>query len=96
MTSELLAEIKEIAELSLAEPWYEDRFAFEVFKAAISALLLGHQPKAEAQAETKAKFQATWGDENPETIGKLIARLAIVSYAKERFGEAFLDKLKKG
>jgi hypothetical protein len=95
ITSELLAQIKEIAELSLEEPWYTDRFSFDVFKSAINALLSNRQPNAEVRPETKAKFQAAWGEENPETIGRLIARLAIVSYAKERWGEAFLDKLKE-
>jgi hypothetical protein len=89
ITSQLLHQIKEIADLSLVEPWYADRFAFDVFKAAINTLLSSHQPSGEARPETKDKFQATWGEENPETIGRMIARLAMVAYAKERVGQAF-------
>jgi hypothetical protein len=94
ITSELLDQIKEIVDLSLPEPWYVDRFAFDVFKAAINTLLSSRQPSGEARPETKAKFQATWGDENPETIGRMIARLAMVAFARERVGQAVLDKLK--
>jgi hypothetical protein len=94
ITSELLDQIKEIADLSLAEPWYTDRFAFDVFKAAINTLLSSHQPSGEASPETKEKFRATWGEENPETIGRMIARVAMVAYARERVGQAVLDKLK--
>jgi hypothetical protein len=94
ITSELLAQIKEVADLSLKEPWYADRFAFDVFRAAINTLLSSHQPSGEARPETKAKFQATWGEESPETIGRMIARLAMVAYARERVGRAFVDKLK--
>jgi hypothetical protein len=94
ITSELLDQIKEIADLSLAEPWYTDRFAFDVFKAAINTLLSSRQPSGEARPETKDKFQATWGEENPETIGRMIARVAMVAYARERVGQAVLDKLK--
>jgi hypothetical protein len=94
ITSELLDQIKEIADLSLAEPWYTDRFAFDVFKAAINTLLSSRQPSGAARPETKDKFQATWGEENPETIGRMIARVAMVAYARERVGQAVLDKLK--
>jgi hypothetical protein len=94
ITSELLAQIKEIADLSLAEPWYTDRFAFDVFKAAINTLLSSHQPGGEAKTETKDKFQSTWKEENPEIIGRMIAHLAMVAYAKERMGKVLLGKLK--
>lgn len=94
-THELLDLIKEIADLSLKEPWYADRFAFDVFKAAINTLLSSYQPSGEAKPETKAKFQATWGDENPETIGRMIARVAMHAQARERYGQSILDKLKE-
>jgi len=100
ITSELLDQIKEIADLSLAEPWYADRFAFDVFETAVNTLLSSRQPSGEVRPETKAKFQATWGEENPETIGRMIARLAMVAHARERLGKAllgnkaFFDKLK--
>jgi len=94
-THELLDLIKEIADLSLKEPWYADRFAFDVFKAAINTLLSSYQPSGEATPETRAKFQSTWGDENPETIGRMIARVAMHAHARERYGQAILDKLKE-
>ena len=101
ITSEMLDQIKEIADLSLAEPWHTDRFAFDVFKTAVNTLLSSRQPSGEVRAETKAKFQARWGEENPETIGRMIAQLAMVAYARERLGKAllgnkaFFDKLKE-
>jgi hypothetical protein len=86
ITSELLAQIKEIADLTLPE-WLTDRFAFDVFKTAVNTLLSSRQPSGEVRPETKAKFQATWEEENPETIGRMIARLAIYAHAK---GKALL------
>jgi hypothetical protein len=97
ITSELLDQIKEIADRSFAEPWHTDRFAFDVFKTAINTLLSNHEPSGEVRPEIKAKFQAAWGEENPETIGRMIAHLVIYSHAnaKEHFGKGFLDKLKE-
>jgi hypothetical protein len=94
-THELLDLIKEIADLALEEPWYADRFAFDVFKAAINTLLSRYQPSGEAKQETRAKFQGTWGDENPETIGRMIARVAMHAHARERYGQEIVDKLKE-
>jgi hypothetical protein len=84
ITSELLDQIKEIADLSLAEPWHTDRFAFDVFKTAVNTLLSSRQPSGEVRPETKAEFEAAWGEENPETIGRMIARFAIYTHARER------------
>ena len=81
--------------MSLAEPWHADRFAFDVFKAAINTLLLSYQPSGEAKPETRAKFQATWGDADPETVGRMIARVAMHAHARERYGHAILDKLEE-
>src|SRR5262249_17521239 len=86
--SELLDQIKEIADLWLAEPWHTDRFAFDVFKTAVNTLLSSRQPSGEVRPETKAEFEAAWGEENPETIGRMIARLAIYTHARERWGKA--------
>ena len=94
ITSELVDQIKEIADLSLNEPpWHADRFAFDVFKAAVNTLLSARQPSGEAKPETRAEFQARWEDENPETIGRMVARFAIYAYARKR--KAVLDKLKE-
>jgi hypothetical protein len=91
-TDELLDQIKDIArDLSRDEPWYANRFVFDVFKSAIDALLLSHRPNSEAKSETRTHLQAVYGDENPETIGRIIARAAIIAYGRERFGEAFLQ-----
>src|SRR5262249_39739592 len=94
ITSELLDQIKEIADLSLAEPWHTDRFAFDVFKTAVNTLLSSRKPSGEVRPETKAEFEAAWGEENPETIGRMIAHFAIYTRARERRGNAFLDKPK--
>jgi hypothetical protein len=96
ITNELLALIKDIADHLLEkEQWYADRFAFDVFTAAINTLLSSHQPSGDAKPETKAKFQAVWKDENPETIGRMIARAAMYAYSRERYGQAVLEKLKE-
>lgn len=95
-TDELLEQIKDIArDLSRDEPWYANRFVFDVFKAAIDALLLSHRPDSEAKPEAKDHLQAVYGGENPETIGRIIARAAIYAYGRERVGEAMLKALKK-
>jgi hypothetical protein len=83
VTAELLEQIRELAELSMPVPWDTDRFSFEVFKSAINALLSKRQPSRPESPESKAKFQADWAEENAETIGRLIAYLA-VARAKER------------
>lgn len=80
-TDKLLDQIKEIArELSRDEPWYANRYTFDVFKAAIDALLLSHLPSGEAKQETKANLQAVYGDEKPENIGRIIARVISIAY----------------
>ena len=90
-TGELLDQIKDFArDLSRDEPWYANQFTFTVFKAAIEALLLDLQPRTEAKPETKAHLQAVYRTEKPEDIGLLMARAAIIAYARERGGEALL------
>lgn len=101
-TRELLGQIEDIArDLSSDEPWFANQFAFDVFKAAVDALLLSRRPSGEAEQGTRAKLQATYGDEKPETIGRIIARHAIIAYAREdeRYNNAVLEvleRLKKG
>src|SRR5450631_2151842 len=56
ITSELLDQIKEIAELSLSD-WHADLFTFDVFKAAVNELLSSHQPSSEAKPGTRSKLQ---------------------------------------
>ena len=77
-TRELLGEIEQVAlSMSLDEPWHANRFAFDVFKAAINELISSHEPSSEAP-ETVAKLQAVYGpDEKPETIGRILARVFI-------------------
>ena len=64
---------------NLGESWRSDRFAFDVFKAAINELLdliSNIHPKSETQPSTVAKFQAMYGpDEKPETIGRMLRAL---------------------
>jgi hypothetical protein len=83
-TSELVAQIEDIAaDLSRVQPWHTDRFAFDVFKAAINTLLSRLQP-GEASPETKDHFVHVWEEDNPETIGRMIARLVQIDHARER------------
>lgn len=75
-TDELLDAINQIV-IALDEPWYTNRFVFDVFKAAIIELLSKYQPNGQAEPEAIAKLQTTFGDEKPETIGRILARLAV-------------------
>src|SRR5262245_9253073 len=60
-TRALLDEIEQIAlSMSFDEPWHANRYAFDVFKAAMGELLLSYQPSAEAPG-TVARLQAVHG-----------------------------------
>jgi len=77
-THELLEAIQQIERnLSHDEPWHVNRFAFEVFKAAINELLSLYRPDSESQPGTMSKLQTMYGpEEKPETIGRILARIA--------------------
>lgn len=77
-TRELLGEIELVAlTMSFEETWYANRFAFNVFKAAINELISSHEPSNEAPG-TVAKLQALYGpDAKPEMIGRILARISI-------------------
>jgi hypothetical protein len=99
ITNDLLDQIKEIArDLSLGAPLWANRYAFEAFKAAINALLEGHQTPIDANpeaSEAKDKLKAIYGDERPEVIGRILARRAMYAYDRDRYGTAILEKLKE-
>jgi hypothetical protein len=60
--------------------WHDDRFAFDVFEAAINHLLSKYQPRSAVQSESKAEFEALYGkDEKAETIGRILARAALMA-----------------
>jgi len=73
-TSELLDEIKRIAlNMPLDEPWHADRDAYEVFEAAIKAVLSKYQPSNKAPAST-SRLHAMYGpDAKAETVGRILA-----------------------
>lgn len=83
-TDLLLGLIKRVAlNLSLDEEWWANRFAFNVFRAAINELL-SDLTTADPPRETIAKLQTRYGaDEKPETIGRILARAVLVENAKE-------------
>ena len=87
ITDEVMAEIREIAaDLSRYGSWHTDRDAFDVFKAAVNALLSTHQPRSEPNPETKAHLRAVYGEKTSEDIGLILAHAAIFAYRKERAG----------
>jgi hypothetical protein len=95
ITSELLQQLGEIArDLSRDQPLWADPLAYEAFRAAVDALLSIHKPRSEAQPEERAKFQAEYGDEDPQRVGRIMARRAQYAYDRERLGQAVIDKLK--
>jgi hypothetical protein len=63
--------------IELEEPWYANRFASEVFRAAINELLSQCQSTERAGPEAIGKLQASCPDEKPETIGRILARVAL-------------------
>ena len=84
-TDLLLNLIKQIAQnSSLGESWRSDRFAFDVFKAAINELLdliSDIHAKSETQSSTVAKFQARYGpNEKPENIGRMLGKSVLVEH----------------
>ena len=87
ITNEVTGEIREIAgDLSRYGSWHTDRDAFDVFKAAVIALLSNHQPRSEANPETTARLRAVYGEKTSEDIGLILAHAAIFAYRKERAG----------
>ena len=93
-TEELLDAIKQIKG-NLDELWHTDRFAYDVFKAAINELLSNYQPSSETQPRTVSKLQTMYGpDVNPVTIGNILAHVAIKELEKERAKQSFVDKQK--
>ena len=92
ITGELLDQIRDIArDLSDREEWHSSRFVYDVFKAAVNALLSRHQPSNQTEAETVDNLKAVWGDKAAEEMGRFIAGAAIYAYARERIGQRFLD-----
>src|SRR5215471_6655570 len=69
--------------IELGEPWYANRFASEVFRAAINELLSQCQSTEQAGPEAVAKLQATFPNENPETLGRIFARVALHFYKNQ-------------
>jgi hypothetical protein len=85
ITDGLLYAIKQI-EGNLDEPWHANRFAYDVFKAAIKELLSDYQQSIEAQPGTDTKFQTKYGpDAKPDTIGRILAHIALKELAKRPF-----------
>ena len=93
-TNELLDAIKQI-EGNLDEKWSTNHSDFEVFKTAINELLLNYQPKGEAPPGTDAKFKTKYGPEaKAETIGRILAYVAIKDIEKKRAKLSVVDKQK--
>ena len=62
ITRQLLDEIEQVViASSIHEPWYANRFAFKMFKAAIDALISSLEPNSEAPSMTVAELQRVYG-----------------------------------
>ena len=81
-TDILISAINQLA-VELEGPWYANSFSFEVFKAAIIELLSQCQSTEQAGPEAVAKLQATFPNENPETLGRIFARIALRFYKNQ-------------
>jgi hypothetical protein len=78
----LISAINQLA-IELEGPWYANRFAFEVFKAAIIELLSQCQSTEQAGPEAVAKLQASYPNEKAETVGRIFARVALHFYKNQ-------------
>src|SRR5215510_6517850 len=81
-TDILISAINQLA-VELEGPWYANSFSFEVFKAAIIELLSQCQSTEQAGPEAVAKLEATFPNENPETLGRIFARVALHHYKNQ-------------
>jgi hypothetical protein len=80
-TQALQAAIGRVADTigTFCAPWHEDRFAWEIMKAAVEALLAHHQPQGETPAEgllgriTGTPRLFFGPDDDPATIGRGLA-----------------------
>jgi hypothetical protein len=89
-TRQLLDEIEQLALSSSLDKgsWHANRFAYDVFKAAINELLASYQPHSDAPGVVD-RLKALYGpDEKPETIGRILARVFIAAREREREREA--------
>ena len=79
ITSRLLDEIEQVVVASsIHEPWYANRFAFQMFKAAIDALISSLEPNSEAPSIAVVELQRVYGpDANAETVGRILAGVFI-------------------
>ena len=95
ITGELLEQLNDVArDLSRDEPLWINPLTYAAFRRAVDDLLSIHKPVGEASPEARAKFLATYGDEDPERVGVIMSRRAQYAYERERFGQALSDKLK--
>jgi hypothetical protein len=86
-TEDLIAEIEEVArELLYYGSWRGDREVFDVFRAALIALLLNHQGQTEPNRAAAESFQRVFGKRSSDDIGMLIAHAAIFAQGRERRG----------
>jgi hypothetical protein len=85
ITDMLLKLINQIAlNLGVDEPWWDNRYAGEVFKSAINELVSELISRGEPRPEAMAKLQTRYGpDEKAETIGRIIARAVLVEHTFE-------------
>jgi hypothetical protein len=81
-TDILISAINQLA-IELEGPWYANSFTFEVLKAAINDLLSQCRATEQAGLEAVAKLQATFPNENPETLGRIFARVALHYYKNQ-------------
>lgn len=91
-TDELLDGIKQIAG-NLDQPWHDNQFSWDVFKAAIIELLSSFTPSGNAQPGAAGKFKTMYGpDVKPQIIANILAHVAIKELEKKRAKQSLLKK----
>ncbi len=93
VTGEVFDQLKDI--LRDHPEWHEDRFVYDLVRAAIDVVFASHRPSGEGNPETKARLKALYGQETAEAIGKFVGFLAMKAYARERWGKAFNEAPKR-
>jgi hypothetical protein len=88
ITRELLDDIEQAAlTCSMDEPWYANRFAFDVFKAATNRLISNREPHITAPGIAGTRLEKVYGpDANPETIGRALAGVLIAKRSRRDDG----------
>jgi hypothetical protein len=86
-TKALLESIRLLAgAFDLDDPWQENRFSFEVFKAGVAELVSQYQPTGPIEVGTRHMGVAYREEDDPGTAGRMLARFVLRDLIKDSGG----------